>query len=66
VTTVKDIEKAVERLSPQKLAEFRAWYAKFDGACWDAQIKADAAAGRLDALADEALRDLAGNRCTKL
>ena len=66
MTTVKDIEKAVERLPPQKLAEFRSWYSKFDAACWDAQLQADVAAGRLDALADEALRDLAGNRCRKL
>ena len=51
---VKSIEKAVEALPPSELAEFRRW---FDAAAWDTQIKQDASAGKLDALAAEALGD---------
>jgi hypothetical protein len=40
------------------LSAFRSWFADFDGEAWDRQFEADAAAGRLDALGDEALRDL--------
>ena len=52
--TVQSLENAVATLSPAELAEFRRWFAEFDAANWDAQIEADAAAGKLDVLAAEA------------
>jgi hypothetical protein len=55
MTTPEDIEKAVEQLSPRELARFRAWFEAFDGERFDAVIERDARAGKLDALADEAL-----------
>ena len=54
---VKTIEKAVESLPPSDLAEFRRWFAEFDASAWDQQIEQDAAAGKLDGLAAEALAD---------
>ena len=54
---VKSIEKAVESLPPSELAEFRRWFAEFDAAAWDRQIEQDAAAGKLDAMAADALAD---------
>ena len=54
---VKAIEQAVESLPPAELAEFRRWFAAFDANAWDEQIEQDAAAGKLDALAAEALAD---------
>lgn len=54
---VKSIEKAIESLPPSELAEFRRWFAEFDANAWDEQIEQDAAAGKLDALAAEALAD---------
>jgi hypothetical protein len=59
MSTVSDIESAVSRLSPESLAEFRAWFTEFDSDQWDAQIERDAACGKLDVVADEALADLA-------
>jgi len=53
--TSEDIEKAVEQLAPQELARFRAWFEAFDAQQFDAAIERDAQAGKLDALADEAL-----------
>jgi hypothetical protein len=55
MTTAEDIEKAVERLPPAELARFRAWFETFDAAQFDAAIERDARAGKLDALADEAV-----------
>ena len=52
---VKSIENAVESLPPTELAEFRRWFAEFDGKAWDKQIEQDAASGKLDQLAAEAL-----------
>jgi hypothetical protein len=64
MSTVEEIEDAVRRLSSQELAAFRAWFTQLDAAAWDRQIEEDVAAGRLDALADEALNDLREGRCT--
>ena len=54
---VKAIERAVESLPTLELAEFRQWFAEFDGNAWDRQIEQDAASGKLDQLAAEALAD---------
>lgn len=54
---IQSIEKAVEALPPSELAEFRRWFAEFDSAAWDKQIEQDAASGKLDQLAAEALAD---------
>jgi hypothetical protein len=56
MTTVEDIEKAVAKLTPKQLAKFRAWFDEFQAQSFDAQIERDAKAGKLDKLADEALR----------
>ena len=63
MSTVHDIEDAVRHLPPDDLAAFRAWFAEFDAGVWDRQFKEDAAAGRLDELAAEALADLHEGRC---
>lgn len=57
MSTLEAIEKAVQQLPPADLARFRGWFAAFDAAAWDAQIEADATAGKFDALAAEALAD---------
>lgn len=48
MTTVKEIESAIEKLSDAEVAELKAWL-------WDRDIERDVAAGRLDAVAEEAL-----------
>lgn len=55
--TAESLEQAVEQLPPEELAKFRRWFAQFDADAWDAQIEADAAAGKLDSLAEEALAE---------
>lgn len=54
---VEKIEQQVQALSPEELAQFRAWFLEFDWAVWDRQIGRDVRAGRLDALAEQALHD---------
>jgi hypothetical protein len=56
MSKLEALEKRVSGLSTEELAEFRRWFAEFDAAAWDRQIERDAKAGKLDALADEALR----------
>jgi len=59
MSSVEEIEKAIAALAPGDLARFRAWFDAFDAAHFDARIERDAASGKLDALADQAL---AGHR----
>jgi hypothetical protein len=64
--TVEDLEKAVALLPPEQLARFRVWFDEFDAARFDQQIARDAASGKLDRLAEEALDDLSKGRARKL
>jgi hypothetical protein len=66
MTTVAEISGAVRRLPKRELARFRKWFAEYDATVWDEQLVRDVAAGRLDKLADEALRDLKAGRTTAL
>ena len=66
MTTVTQITGAVRRLPKRELAKFRKWFAEFDAAAWDRELEEDVAAGRLDALAHEALRDHQAGRTTEL
>jgi hypothetical protein len=66
MSTVQEIEDAIRKLPDNDLVALRAWFAEFDAAAWDVQFERDVAEGRLDALADEALRDAREGRCTDL
>lgn len=55
MSTIQEIKDAIQRLSADELAALRAWFAEFDTDAWDRRIEEDVAAGRLDALAEEAL-----------
>lgn len=63
---VVEAEQVVQKLSAEELANFREWFAAFDADAWDRQMEADIAAGRLDELADRALRDHAAGKSTRL
>jgi hypothetical protein len=62
--TIEDIERAVPKLPPDQLAQFRAWFEAFDAARFDEKIERDAKAGKLDRLADQAIDDLR-KRCAR-
>jgi hypothetical protein len=64
MSTVEELEAAVQRLTPEERAAFRAWFAEFDAQEWDRKLEADASAGRLDWLVAEALADRQAGRCT--
>jgi hypothetical protein len=66
MSEVHEIEQAVAQLSESQLAEFRRWFAEFDADAWDKQIEADAAAGKLDALAEEALAEYRSGQAREL
>ena len=57
MSEIEQLERTVSKLSPQDLAQFRAWFLEFDACVWDQQIEADLKAGKLDALIAEARAD---------
>ena len=57
VSTIREIEQAIARLSKDELARFRAWFDEFDAAAWDKQIESDARSGKLKKMAEQALED---------
>ncbi len=65
---IEKIEQEIQAqaLSPEELAQFRAWFLEYDWAIWDGQIERDAEAGRLDDLATRALRDHAAGKTTPI
>ena len=66
MTAVEAIEKEIKKLSPDELAELRLWFSEFDADSWDAQIERDAAAGKLDALAAEALAEYEAGKAREI
>jgi hypothetical protein len=59
MSTVQEIERAIEKLSDEELAEIRAWL-------WDRDIERHAESGRLDTLAEEALQEYRSGKTTQL
>ena len=63
MNTVGEIQQAVQKLSSGELLISHEWFSLFDAAAWDKQFQDDVTLGRLDTLADEALRDLRDQQC---
>ena len=66
MTKLEQIEKSVAELAPDEMKAFTVWFEELKADLWDLQIEADAKAGRLDKLAEEALEDLRAGRTTPL
>ena len=66
MSRVEQIEEAIGQLSPEEFTELVRWITDSDQQHWDDQLERDAAAGKLDRFAEEALRDHAAGRSTKL
>jgi hypothetical protein len=64
--SIEDLENAVAKLAPDQLAKFRDWFEAFDAARFDGKIERDAAAGKLDSLAEQSLADFRQGRAREL
>jgi hypothetical protein len=66
MTTLNEIEQAVQSLPPEQLAAFRDWFARYEAQRWDEDFESDVKAGRLDSLAEQAIKDLQNGNCSEL
>jgi len=66
MSRVERIEGEVMNLTSDELRAFRDWFERFDAEMWDEQIEADANNGKLQSLAERALKDHEAGRSTIL
>jgi hypothetical protein len=57
MSTVMEIEKAIEKLPTDELFELKHWISSRFSDAWDSQVEVDILSGRLDDLAAEALQE---------
>ncbi|MBX9791811.1 MAG: hypothetical protein K2Y37_23050 [Pirellulales bacterium] len=66
MSKVERIEKLVQALSPDELADFRQWFTSYDAALWDQKLERDIKAGKLNGFRDEVLAEHAAHRTKEL
>lgn len=66
MSTLVEIESAIQNLSPNELNEFRGWFADYNMKTWDNQLLGDIQNGRLDTLAQEALDEFSSGAGTEI
>ena len=63
---IENLERQIKELSDKELSKFREWFATFDAEGWDRQFEADVRRGKLDSLAEKALKAHASGETNKL
>jgi hypothetical protein len=63
---LEQITKSVEALEGDDFKEFAKWFEELQADRWDRQIEADAKAGKLDRLVEEAKREIAAGKTLPL
>ena len=63
---IERIEREIQGLSPSELQAFRRWFREYDAKAWDRQIEEDVKAGKLDTLANAALKSFESGKCSEI
>ena len=66
MTRIEKLEREIQKLSPEELANLRDWFREYDAEVWDRQIEEDVRGGRLDRLAEQALEAHKAGRTKEL
>lgn len=66
MSEVAEIKVAIAQLPLQEVVALRQWFDEWEAELWDQEIEADILVGRLDELADEALRAFEAGDYTEL
>jgi hypothetical protein len=64
--SIQEIEQAVSSLPREEFALFREWFDEFDARKWDTQFEADAKAGKLNKIAEQAMTDYRSGKAKEL
>jgi hypothetical protein len=66
MSKIQNIEREVKELNPDELQAFRKWFWEFDAQEWDRQFEKDALSGKLDSLAETAIKAFKSGRCSEI
>lgn len=66
MSKLEDIEVQIQELFPEGLKAFREWFTISKADVWHVAFEADVMPGKLDAMAERALREHHAGRSTKL
>ena len=66
MSKVENIEKEIKELTRDELQSFRKWFWDFDAEAWDRQFEKDALSGKLDSLAETALKSFKSGHCSEI
>jgi hypothetical protein len=66
MSSVQDIESAIERLDDRSLGQLSGWFEDFLAEKWENRFAADAQAGKLDKLGEAADRAFEQGKCRPL
>jgi hypothetical protein len=66
MSKIEQIEKEVQGLRPDELEAFRKWFLDFDAEVWDRQFEKDALTGKLDSLAETAIKAFKSGHCSEI
>ncbi|MBY4609750.1 hypothetical protein K6M90_19090 [Rhizobium sp. 9T] len=66
MTKLEQIEKSVTELDKHEFEAFSAWFEALQAERWDRQMETDAASGKLDHFAEEALADFRAGKTRPL
>ena len=66
MSKIQDIEREIQELNPDELQAFRKWFWDFDAQEWDRQFEKDALSGKLDSLAETAIKAFKSGRCSEI
>jgi len=66
MSTVKEIESAIERLDDNSLGKFTDWFEDYIAEKWENRFAADVKAGKLDKLGEAADRAFEQGKCRPL
>jgi len=64
--TIAELEQAVTQLSEKDFARFREWFEEYEAKLWDEQVERDAKSGKLDKIAEQALKDYRAGKAREL
>ena len=66
MSTVEEIEAAIEHLSPDEVARLSEWLGSFEAQSWDGQLERDVRAGHLEKVWEKAQREIEGGKARPL
>ena len=61
MTMLMQIEEEIKGLPQNEFSKLREWFSRYDSEIWDKQISTDSKIGKLDNLAEQAIRDYRNN-----